>query len=116
MFFKLDFFVYVLLGCMYHLGSDMKKLHDSDNNNQIRRTWELLDNRILDYVVKIMKSHAYVDHTYEINSVYALVPIIVYCFDKNGDSLNDIEIRKLVKWFYYSQIRARYISQLPQKT
>lgn len=113
--FKLDFLVYVLLGCMYHLGSDMKKLHDPDNNDQVRRTWQLLDGRILDYVVEIMKSHAYVDHTYEINSVYALVPIIVYCFDKNGGSLNDIEIRKLVKWFYYSQIRARYISQLPQK-
>jgi hypothetical protein len=25
--FKLDFVVYVLLGCLYHLGSDMRKLH-----------------------------------------------------------------------------------------
>jgi hypothetical protein len=49
----------------------------------------------------LLRSHAFVDHTDEINSVYALVPIIVYCFDKN-DALTDAEIRKMVKWFYYS--------------
>jgi hypothetical protein len=35
--------------------------------------------------------------------------------NKNGRHLTDAEIRKMVKWFYYSQIRARYVSQLPQK-
>ena len=39
----------------------------------------------------------------------------MYCFDKKGVHLTDAEIRKVVKWFYYSQIRNRYISQLPQK-
>src|SRR5690606_31870703 len=32
-----------------------------------------------------------------------------------GKHLTDIEIRKMVKWFYYAQIKARYVSQLPQK-
>ncbi|MBB3066006.1 GmrSD restriction endonuclease domain-containing protein [Limibacillus halophilus] len=113
--FKLDFIVYVLLGCLYHLGSDMKKLHGPENNETIRDAWKLLDEQVLDYVASIMRSHAFVDHTDEINSVYALVPIIVYCFDKGGQHLNDYEIRKLVKWFYYSQIRSRYVNQLPQK-
>ena len=113
--FKLDFVVYVLLGCLHHLGSDMKKLHAPENNDPIRAAWKRLDEQILDYVASIMRSHAYVDHTHEINSVYALIPIIVYCFGKEGDHLSDTEIRKLVKWFYYAQIRARYISQLPQK-
>ncbi|MEK7992226.1 MAG: hypothetical protein AAB403_00325, partial [Planctomycetota bacterium] len=45
--------------------------------------------------------------------VYALVPIIVYCF--NNPTLSHDEINKIVKWFYYSQIRQRYISQMPQK-
>ena len=62
-----------------------------------------------------MRANAYVDHTHEINSPYALVPIIVYCFDKKNTFLTDGEIRKMVKWFYYSQIRTRYVSQLPQK-
>ena len=113
--FKLDFIVYVLLGCLYHLGSEMKKLHDADNDEKLRAAWKLLDGQVLDYVASLMRSHAFVDHTDEINSVYALIPITVYCFEKGGAHLNDAEIRKLVKWFYYSQIRTRYVSQLPQK-
>lgn len=113
--FKLDFIIYVLLGCLHHQGSEMKKLHDPENKDALREAWKLLDKQVLDYVVNLMRSNAYVDHTQEINSIYALVPIIVYCFDKGGAHLSDTEIRKVVKWFYYSQIRARYVSQLPQK-
>lgn len=113
--FKLDFIVYVLLGCLYHMGSDMRKLHGADNNQNLREAWNILDKQILDYVVSLLRGNAYIDHTDEINSVYALVPIIVYSFDRKGDHLSDVEIRKLVKWFYYSQVRTRYVSQLPQK-
>lgn len=113
--FRLDFIVYVLLGCLYHLGSDMRKLHDAENEARLRQAWQLLESQVLDYVVNLLRHHAYVDHTAEINSPYALVPIIVYCFDKGGKHLSDTEIRKVVKWFYYSQLRARYVSQLPQK-
>lgn len=113
--FKLDFIVYVLLGCLYHMGSDMRKLHDAENNEKIRAAWDRLEKQVLDYVVNLMRANAFVDHTDEINSPYALVPIIVYCYDKNGTHLTDSEIRKLVKWFFYSQIRTRYVSQLPQK-
>lgn len=113
--FRLDFIVYVLLGCLYHLGSEMRKLHGEENNDNLRAAWALLDNQVLDYVVNLLRSNAYVDHTGEINSIYALVPIIVYCFDKDGKHLTETEIRKMVKWFYYSQIKARYVSQLPQK-
>lgn len=113
--FHLDFVVYVLLGCLYHLGSDMKKLHGSENKEVLQSAWDILENQIIDYVVNIMRTHAYVDHSDEINSIYALVPIIVYCFDKKGRPLSDQEIKKIMKWFYYSQIRSRYVSQLPQK-
>ncbi len=113
--FKLDFIVYVLLGCLHHIGSDMRKLHGSENDAAMRAAWGRLDGQVLDYVVSIMRSSAYVDHTDEINSVYALIPIIVFCFDKDGGHLTEDEIRKVVKWFYYSQIRTRYVSQLPQK-
>ena len=113
--FKLDFIIYVLLGCLHHQGSEMKKLHDPENRDTLIETWKLLDKQVLDYVINLLRSNAYVDHSYEINSIYALVPIIVYCFDKGGAPLSDNEIRKMVKWFYYSQIRTRYVSQLPQK-
>jgi hypothetical protein len=113
--FKLDFIVYVLLGCLYHVGSDMRKLHGEENREPLQAAWERLERQLLDYVVNVLRQHAFVDHTDEINSIYALVPIIVYCFDKSDKHLTDAEIRKMVKWFYYSQIRTRYVSQLPQK-
>ncbi|OYU51936.1 MAG: hypothetical protein CFE27_08685 [Alphaproteobacteria bacterium PA1] len=113
--FKLDFIVYALLACLHANGSDMRKLHGAENDAQIRSAWQRLDNQVLDYVVNLLRSKAYVDHTDEINSVYALIPIIAFCFSKNGGHLTETEISKVVKWFYYSQVRTRYISQLPQK-
>jgi hypothetical protein len=118
--FKLDFVVYALLACLHDSGSNMKLLHTQDNSEMIRKVWKQLETHTLDYVVNILQSHAYVDHSDEINSVYALIPIIAFCYHKaasGGDNahLSELEIRKVVKWFYYSQIRYRYISQLPQK-
>ena len=113
--FRLDFLVYVLLGCLHHMGSDMHKLHAEDNKDALQLAWERLDEQVLDYVVNLLRTRAFVDHLHEISSPYALVPIIVYCFDKKGTHLTDLEIRKMMKWFYYSQVRARYVSQLPQK-
>ena len=113
--FKLDFLVYVMLGVIHHGGSDMRKLHAADNLEKIKDAWKLLDDHILDYVMNILKTHAYVDHTKEINSVYALIPIITYCFNKGSEHLSQEEIKKIVKWFLYSQLRQRYISHMPQK-
>lgn len=115
MVFKLDFIIYVLLGIIHQMGSKMDRLHSKDNREKIIQVWEKLEDKLLDYVLNIIKDRAYVDHTKEINSVYALVPIIVYAYYKGSENLSEKEINKAVKWFYYSQIRQRYISQLQQK-
>jgi len=113
--FNLDFFMYILLGCLHQVGSKMEKLHSEENLIPLKEAWHKLETDTLDYVFNILRSNAYIDHTKEINSVYALVPIVVYAFKKGASRLSDIEIKKAIKWFYYSQIRFRYISQLPQK-
>jgi uncharacterized protein with ParB-like and HNH nuclease domain/5-methylcytosine-specific restriction endonuclease McrA len=113
--FKLDFIIYCLLGILYQLGSDMRKLHDSSNLDKLKEAWEKLDKEVLDYVINLLRSQAYVDHRKEINSIYALVPIVAYIYNKGKDSLSHSEIMKVIKWFYYSQIRQRYVNQLPQK-
>ena len=111
---KLDFIVFVMLGVLHHNGSDMRKLHAYENDAPMRAAWAKLDAKVLDYVANLLRDHAFVDHSDEINSIYALVPIIVHCYDRDCD-LTQIEILKIVKWFYYAQVRRRYISQLPQK-
>lgn len=113
--FKLDFLIYALLGVVHGMGSDMRKLHSAENKEDIMAAWEKLDSQTLDYVMNILQSHAFVDHTAEINSSFALIPLIVYAFDKENGQLSEVEIKKAVKWFYYSQLRQRYVSQTPQK-
>lgn len=113
--FKLDFIIYCLLGVLYNYGSDMTRLHDISNNKKIRVAWKKLNEETLDYVMNIMKTHGYVDHTDEINSVYALIPIVTYVYHFGEENISEDQIKKIIKWFYYSQIRQRYISQLPQK-
>lgn len=113
--FKLDFIVYALLAVIHNVGSKMEKLHTADNKEQLQDAWRLLEGQILDYACNVLQSQAFVDHTEEINSVYALVPIIAYIYRKPSHKLTEDEIKKAVKWFYYSQIRNRYISQMPQK-
>lgn len=112
--FKLDFIVYALLAILHQGGSEMRKLHSADNNDAMRVAWKALDGKVLDYVANLLRSHAFVDHTDEINSIYAVVPIVAYCHRTNCN-LSHSDIQKVVKWFYYSQVRRRYVSQLPQK-
>jgi uncharacterized protein with ParB-like and HNH nuclease domain len=113
--FKLDFIVYVLLGCLYHMGSDLRKLHGEDNKDKILAAWEQLDNQIFDYVLSLLRTNAFVDHSHEISSPYILIPLVVYCFDKNGKHPTEAEIGKMTKWFYYAHTKARYVNQLQQK-
>ena len=113
--FKLDFIVYVLLGVLHNMGSKLDKLHSQENKENIKAAWKRLDEDVLDYVFNVLKSQAYIDHTKEVNSVYAFVPIIVYAYNKGPKKLTQLEIKKVIKWFYYSQIRQRYVSQLQQK-
>ncbi len=113
--FNLDFIMYVLLAVVHGQGSKMEKLHAIDNKERIQEAWSLLDKQVLDYTFNLLQSQAFIDHTKEINSVYALIPIIAYVYSKPNHKLSEEELMKVVKWFYYSQIRFRYTSQLPQK-
>jgi len=112
--FKLDFFIYALLGVTHHSGKNMKKLHSDDNKEIIKTAWSRLNDQVIDYVLNILKSQAYVDHTKEINSTFALIPLIVFAY-KHNCKMSEKRIKKAVKWFYYSQLRQRYISNLQNK-
>ncbi|MBT6193883.1 MAG: DUF262 domain-containing protein [Proteobacteria bacterium] len=113
--FKLDFLIFALLAVTHSMGSEMKRLHSSDNIEAIKTAWKRLDTQILDYITNILRTHAFVDHSDEINSVFALIPLILYVYKKPSGQMTEDEINKAVKWFYYSQLRQRYASQTPQK-
>ena len=87
--FKLDFIIYLLLGIVHGKGDDTEKLHNPENLEKIKKVWTRLDKELLDYVINILKSN-YIESTKEINSVYALIPIVTYMYGK--EKLNEIEI------------------------
>ena len=93
----------------------MKRLHGDENKAAIKAAWDKLDKQVLDYVVNLLRTNAYVDHSDEINSPFALIPIISFVFKKPEHKLSEAEIKRVIKWFYYSQLRQRYVSQTPQK-
>ena len=112
---KLDFLIYALLAVTHDVGSEMKRLHGVENKDAIKAAWKKLDKHVLDYVVNLLRTNAYVDHSDEINTPFALVPIISFVFKKPRHKLSEEEIKRVIKWFYYSQLRQRYVSQTPQK-
>src|SRR6185436_12344745 len=61
--FQLDFLMYVLLGCLHHMGSDMRKLHGEENKAALVEAWQRLDSQVLDYVVNLLRTSAFVDHS-----------------------------------------------------
>ncbi|MCY4149742.1 MAG: DUF262 domain-containing protein [Gammaproteobacteria bacterium] len=113
--FSLDFMIYAILAVTHDNGSNMKLIHGSENKDKVVAAWEVLDKYVLDYVVKMLRSHAFVGHIDEINSVFALIPVISFVYKKPNHKLSEPEIKRVIKWFYYSQLRQRYVSQSPQK-
>ena len=111
---KLDFIVYLLLGSSYHIGSDMKKLHDASNKDKLQKIWNILQEKTLDYLLTLLKTHCNIENRDEINHIYALIPMAVYLYN-NENRLSEVQIKKMMRWFLYSQIRERYVSQLGTK-
>jgi len=58
----------------------MTKLHSDSNIDKIKEVWKQLESDKLDYVINLLRSNFYIDHTKEINSVYALIPIIAFVY------------------------------------
>ena len=93
--FRLDFIIYCLLGVLYHLGSDMRRLHDEGNNEKIRDAWSRLDSEVLDYVINILRSQAYVDHSKK-GDQFGLCTGANgrFCFSTNGHEHHSIRYPK----------------------
>lgn len=112
--FNLDFIVYMLLAIIHFSGSEMKKLH-RDNEETLKSAWYKLENGILDYLINLLKSRAYIDSTKELSSNYNLIPLIAYIYIQPQNKLTDNQINNAMNWFLLSELWQRYISQLPQK-
>ena len=84
---------------LHNMGSKLERLHTPDNKENIQAAWKRLDEDVLDYVFNIFKSQAFIDHTKEVNSVYAFIPVIVYAFNKNAENFRNLKLKKPLNGF-----------------
>ena len=108
--------MYVLLGCLHHSGSDMRKLHGDENDAELQAAWKRLDEQVLDYVVNLLRSQC-LRRPYRRDQLDLRPGADHRLLLRQGRCAPRPTPRSASssKWFYYSQIRARYTSQLPQK-
>jgi hypothetical protein len=118
----MDFIVYVLLGCLYHLGSGMHKLHNEENEEKLRAAWDRLDRQVLAYVVNLMRANAYVDHTHEISSPYAGIivdagqaPVSLEDMIAEGES-DELEFKSTLRWDLKERIVNKKLEEVTMKT
>lgn len=101
------------------LTAIVTKHAEFENVHRVRR--EYLENgwnecsRILDYVVSILPSRAFVNSTQDLSTNNLLVPLVAYLALNESKFPNEITLKRALHWLYAAQIWARYSSQTDQK-
>jgi hypothetical protein len=107
---NLSFMTHAVAGILSGRGSlsDFVKTNINDiTKEDLIKTWEKLDEK-LNYLISLLKSDAYIVGTDDINTPYALIPIIVYLSE--FERLTGRVKKKMLYWFYASLYQRRYSS------
>lgn len=112
--FDLDLIVYLLLACIYSSGTELQRLHGSENEVPVKEAWQRLSTVVLDQAVNLLRGYAYVDHSSELATPYVMVPLVAWLYHQK-QSPTEQSIRRMVRWFYLSQARQRYSVGVLQK-
>ena len=77
---------------------------------RLEEGWDRLS-KILEYVVSILPSHAYIDSTREMSSSNSLIPIVRFLSQNSGRFPSNVSLRRAIHWLYVAQIQQRYAGQ-----
>ncbi len=111
-YFELRFMVRCLTGIVK--GRAKFEIIHKASRAELEKGWSLLT-KILDYLVNILPTHAYIHSTEDLNSNNVLVPVVVY-LAKNRMQFRDLhDMRRFIHWIYAAHIWARYTSQTDQR-
>lgn len=64
--------------------------------------------RALDYLLTVLRAHAYIDSSASLTSHYVLVPLVVYLANGNGHFVSERERREFLHWMYAALMWSRY--------
>lgn len=78
---------------------------------ELRDGWTNLS-RILDYLVNVLRDHAYIYTTDDLNTPYVLIPIIAYLSMTGGEFKSAKERNRMLYWMYSALIQRRHTRSL----
>lgn len=81
---------------------------------ELIKGWKELE-KILDYMVLVLKKNAFIDSTSEINSTNIFIPWIVYLSLHKGVFSSEAEKKQAIHWLYLANIWGRYTGQTTQR-
>ena len=104
--FKLEFFTRcisaVAVGNTYFEGG-----FDKSAPEVVRKAWNESE-RVLEYLVNILRNDAYIDSSDTLSTPYVLLPLVVYLSKRKGVFKDDAEKRGLLYWMYLALMWGRY--------
>ena len=71
--------------------------------------------KILDYLVTLLPSRAFIHSTQDVNSTNTFVPLVVYLTLNQGKFQNDRDMMDAIHWLYAAHTWSRYTSQTDQR-
>jgi hypothetical protein len=104
--FKLEFFTRcisaVAVGNTYFEGG-----FDKAPPELVVNAWNMSE-RVLEYLVNIMRNDAYIDSSDTLSTPYVLLPLVVYLSRRKGVFKDDAEKRGFLYWMYLALMWGRY--------
>ncbi|HEX9989553.1 MAG TPA: DUF262 domain-containing protein [Chloroflexia bacterium] len=110
--FDLTFMVRSLVGVVK--GRALFETIHSTPAEEVKVGWSKL-NKILDYLVGILRGHAHIHSTEDLNTTNVFVPAIVYLARHNTKFPSAPEMRRFIHWMYAASTWARYSGQTNQR-
>ena len=110
--FNLTFLVRAI-NAVINNRAEYRQLHDKTENELIQGFDKL--ERILDYLVNILKSRAYIYNTDDLSSPNVLIPIIGYLSLYGPEFPDESQMKKMFYWMYASLYKRRFAGSVDQK-
>ncbi|MCX7021610.1 MAG: DUF262 domain-containing protein [bacterium] len=111
--FDLSFMVRCLTAVIHWRG-ELSKIHNTDKDTLIKG-WKQVT-ATLDYLTELLPTHAYINGTDDLNTLFVLIPLVAFIVKRGGILSKENEIKQALHWFYAAHMWARYSSSPNEKT
>lgn len=107
--FDLTFLVRAM-NAVINQSAEYEHLHDNSKAT-LQQGWEELSS-ILDYLLNVLRNHAYIYSTSDLNTPYVLVPVIGYLALNGGEFRSARERDRMLYWMYAALLQRRHTRSL----